>query len=138
VKCGHCKRRLETVQATGRPRRYCSDACRVAAYRRRRKRSVHFSSRSDEWPTPADVFAELDSRWMRKAWEASQTTASVVVCLVPARTCTAWWHDYAARGEVTFRRGRIRFGDAKSGAPFPSAVVVFRNAPRVTKVEAAA
>jgi site-specific DNA-methyltransferase (adenine-specific) len=70
---------------------------------------------------------------MRKAWESSQTTAELVVCLVPARTDTAWWHDYAERGDVSFRRGRLRFGGAASRAPFPSAVVVFRNANSVTK-----
>jgi site-specific DNA-methyltransferase (adenine-specific) len=71
--------------------------------------------------------------WMRKAWEASRTTAELVVCLVPARTDTAWWHDYATRGEIRFLRGRLKFGDAKSAAPFPSAVVVFRDARSVTK-----
>lgn len=71
--------------------------------------------------------------WMRKAYDAAQTTASVVVCLVPARTDTAWWHEYAARGEVRFLRGRLKFGDCKNPAPFPSAVVVFRNAPSETK-----
>jgi site-specific DNA-methyltransferase (adenine-specific) len=64
--------------------------------------------------------------WMRKAWESSQTTADVVVCLIPARVETRCWHDYAARGEVTFPRGRLRFGDCKNSAPFPSAIVVFR------------
>jgi phage N-6-adenine-methyltransferase len=63
-------------------------------------------------------------RWMRKAYEESLKGATVV-CLVPARTDTAWWHDYAMKGEITFIRGRLRFGEAKSGAPFPSAVVVF-------------
>lgn len=69
-------------------------------------------------------------RWLRKAWEASQAGATVVL-LIPARTDTGWWHDYAAKGEVTFLRGRLRFthptakGDA---APFPSAIVVFRAA----------
>jgi site-specific DNA-methyltransferase (adenine-specific) len=71
--------------------------------------------------------------WMRKAWEASQTTAEVAVCLVPARTDTAWWHSYATRGEVRFLQGRLRFGGAASGAPFPSAVVVFRYTKSVTK-----
>jgi phage N-6-adenine-methyltransferase len=71
--------------------------------------------------------------WMAKAWESSQSTAELVVCLVPARTCTAWWHDYAARGEVEFLRGRLRFGGASSSAPFPSALVVFRNAQTVTE-----
>lgn len=64
-------------------------------------------------------------RWMRKAYESSREGA-LVVCLVPARTDTAWWHDYAMRGEVTFLRGRLRFGNARHCAPFPSAVVVFR------------
>lgn len=62
--------------------------------------------------------------WMRKAYESSLDGATVV-CLVPARTDTRWWHEYASRGEVRFIRGRLKFGDAKTSAPFPSAVVVF-------------
>jgi phage N-6-adenine-methyltransferase len=67
-------------------------------------------------------------QWMRKAWETWQA-GHTVVCLVPARTDTAWWHDYAAKGDVRFLRGRLTFdGIAEKGhnAPFPSAVVVFR------------
>ena len=63
-------------------------------------------------------------RWMRKAYESSLAGATVV-CLVPARTDTAWWHDYAAKGHVSFIRGRLKFGDAKNSAPFPNAVVTF-------------
>lgn len=62
--------------------------------------------------------------WMKKAYEESQKGATVV-CLVPARTDTAWWHDYAMRGSVRFVRGRLKFGGGKNSAPFPSAVVVF-------------
>ncbi len=62
--------------------------------------------------------------WMAKALEESKRGCKVT-CLVPARTDTAWWHDYAAKGRVRFLRGRIAFGDAKNPAPFPSAVVVF-------------
>jgi site-specific DNA-methyltransferase (adenine-specific) len=66
--------------------------------------------------------------WMRKAWESAQRGAEVVVCLVPARTDTAWWHDYATRAaEVRYLRGRLKFGGANNGAPFPSALLVFRN-----------
>lgn len=61
-------------------------------------------------------------KWMKKASESNAT----VVCLVPARTDTKWWHDYAMKGEITFVKGRLKFGDAKNSAPFPSAVVVFR------------
>nr|DAF74079.1 MAG TPA: DNA N-6-adenine-methyltransferase [Caudoviricetes sp.] len=63
--------------------------------------------------------------WMKKAYEESQKGATVV-CLVPARTDTAWWHDYAMRGSVRFVRGRLKFGGGgKNSAPFPSAVVIF-------------
>jgi site-specific DNA-methyltransferase (adenine-specific) len=68
------------------------------------------------------------SAWIRKAREASQEGATVV-CLIPVRTDTAYWHDDVMRAaEIRFVRGRMNFdGDAASGhnAPFPSAVVVF-------------
>jgi len=62
--------------------------------------------------------------WMKKAYEASLNGA-LVVCLVPARTDTAWWHDYAMRGEIEFIRGRVKFGGHKNNAPFPSAIIIF-------------
>jgi phage N-6-adenine-methyltransferase len=69
------------------------------------------------------------SRWVKKAFESSLEGATVV-CLVPARTCTQWWHEYASRGEVRFIKGRIRFVGAKHNAPFPSAIVIFRGVHR--------
>jgi phage N-6-adenine-methyltransferase len=63
-------------------------------------------------------------KWMKKAYESGAT----VVCLVPARTDTKWWHDYAMKGKITFIKGRLKFGSALNSAPFPSAVVVFRGA----------
>lgn len=67
--------------------------------------------------------------WVEKAHkEVSAGRAEKVVCLVPARTDTAWWHDWVTRGEVTFIRGRLKFGGHKHNAPFPSAVVVFDRA----------
>lgn len=62
--------------------------------------------------------------WMAKARMESRRGA-VVVCLVPARTDTKWWHDYAMGGEIRFVKGRLKFG-GPSTAPFPSAVVIFR------------
>lgn len=64
-------------------------------------------------------------QWMRKAYESARDGATVV-CLVPARTDTRWWQNYAAKGEVFFVPGRLKFGDAKANAPFPCAVIVFR------------
>ena len=63
--------------------------------------------------------------WMHKALRSSQNGATVV-CLIPARTDTAWWHDCAMKGEIRFIRGRLKFGGGKANAPFPSAIVVFK------------
>ena len=132
--------------------------------------SVLYSSESEVWETPKDLFDKLDAElhfdtdvcalpsnakctsfftpeqdglkqkwegvcwmnppygrkigaWMRKALEAKTT----VVCLVPARTDTKWWHDYAMKAsEIRFVKGRLKFGDSKNSAPFPSAIIVFR------------
>jgi len=64
-------------------------------------------------------------KWMKKAYEESQKGCTVV-CLVPSRTDTKWWHDYAMKGEIRFIKGRLKFGGHKNSAPFPSAVVIFR------------
>lgn len=147
------------------------------------KMDVHFSSKTDEWPTPADLIAqikqayplELDvcathenakapryftkdddglaqewrgvcwmnppygrgiGKWVAKAAESADTLGSVVVTLLPARTDTKWWHTYCEPvlrgqkpGEVIFLKGRVKFGDAKTGAPFPSVIVVFGSMP---------
>ena len=63
--------------------------------------------------------------WMKKAYESS-LNGTTVVCLVPSRTDTKWWHDYAMKGDIEFIKGRLKFGESKNAAPFPSAVVVFR------------
>lgn len=64
-------------------------------------------------------------KWMEKAYLSSQEGATVV-CLVPSRTDTQWWHDYAMKGEIEFIKGRLKFVGAKHSAPFPNAVVVFK------------
>jgi hypothetical protein len=69
--------------------------------------------------------------WIRKAYVESNVAlnAATVVCLIPSRTDTAWWHDFCMRAEeIRFIRGRLKFGGAVHSAPFPSAIVVFRGA----------
>ena len=64
--------------------------------------------------------------WVRKCYEESKR-AEVVVLLIPARTDTAFFHDYIyhqAR-EIRFIRGRLHYNDAKNAAPFPSMIVIF-------------
>ena len=140
--------------------------------------NVHFSSKTDLWSTPQDLFDRLDaihgftldvcatpenakcewfftkeddglskdwwdnvcwmnppygreiSKWVKKAHEAStpdwQHGGAKVVCLLPARTDTRWWHDYVIPyGKIEFIKGRLKFGGHKNNAPFPSAVVIF-------------
>lgn len=144
-----------------------------------------FTSTTDEWPTPQDLFDTLHaefnftldpcadasnakctkfytreddglaqdwsgsvfmnppygremSRWVAKAYEES-VKGSTVVCLIPARTDTAYWHDYVMKAhEVRFIRKRLHFANDRHAqrkaegkasahnAPFPSVVVVFR------------
>jgi phage N-6-adenine-methyltransferase len=63
--------------------------------------------------------------WMRKAYE-EYCKGSTIVCLVPARTDTTWWHTYCrAATEIRFIYGRLKFGDGTGTAPFPSAIVIF-------------
>lgn len=64
-------------------------------------------------------------KWMEKAYNSAGNGATVV-CLVPSRTDTVWWHRFAMRGEIRFIKGRLTFGDAKNSAPFPSVIIVFR------------
>lgn len=75
------------------------------------------------WMNPP--YGKEISKWMEKAYK-SAGNGTVVVCLVPSRTDTKWWHDFAMKGQIKFIRGRLKFGGSKNTAPFPSAVVVFR------------
>lgn len=72
--------------------------------------------------------------WMAKAYLESRDGATVV-CLVPSRTDTAWWHNYAMKGEIRFLKGRLKFGGSNNSAPFPSAIIVFyANVKKYTKI----
>ena len=59
--------------------------------------------------------------WVKKAHEESKHAE--IVMLLPARTDTKWFHDYAIHHKVTFIRGRLKFGNSNVGAPFPSILV---------------
>ena len=67
-------------------------------------------------------------KWVKKAYEES-LSGKLVVMLIPARTDTKWFHGYIYNKdgvEIRFIKGRLKFGNSQSGAPFPSMVVVFR------------
>jgi phage N-6-adenine-methyltransferase len=63
-------------------------------------------------------------KWVKKAYEESQRGVTVV-CLLPSRTDTKWFHDFCIKGDITFIKGRLKFGGCKNSAPFPSMIVVF-------------
>ena len=136
-------------------------------------RATMFSSKTDLWETPQDLFDRLNEKyhftldvcalpenakcdryftpeqdglsqrwggvcwcnppygreigkWIEKAAEESKDPFTTVVMLLPARTDTRWFHDYCQRyGEIEFLRGRLKFGNAKNSAPFPSMIVTF-------------
>lgn len=77
------------------------------------------------WMNPP--YGRQIGNWVKKARDAATQGKATVVCLLPARTDTAWWHDYVMKAdEIRLIRGRLKFGDGKGSAPFPSAVVVFK------------
>jgi len=50
----------------------------------------------------------------------------VCVFLIPARTDTKWFHELVyGKAEIRFIKGRLKFGDGESSAPFPSMVCIF-------------
>jgi len=63
--------------------------------------------------------------WVRKAYQESLKPDTIVVCLLPARTDTKWFHDYCTKGVIWFLKGRLRFSGHKHPAPFPSMIVIF-------------
>ena len=66
------------------------------------------------------------SKWIKKAYESSKENNTIVVCLVPSRTDTKWWHNYVMKSSlIWFIKGRLKFNGHKNSAPFPSAVIIF-------------
>lgn len=137
--------------------------------------NVMFSSATDMWATPQDLFDELNAEfhftldpcataenakckkfytmaedglkqdwkgetvfcnppygraiydWIKKCYTESLKPGTVVVALIPARTDTRYFHEFVYHKvkDIRFIKGRLKFGNAKYNAPFPSMVVVF-------------
>jgi len=81
--------------------------------------------------------------FIKKAYEESLKGATVV-CLIPVRSDTDYWHTFVMRAEeIRFIRHRLKFDLPKelqgedyklNSAPFPSCIVVFRNHYGSTKI----
>lgn len=66
-------------------------------------------------------------KWVEKAYNESKKENTKIVMLIPARTDTSYFHNYIYNKakEIRFIRGRLKFGNSKNSAPFPSMVVIF-------------
>lgn len=66
-------------------------------------------------------------KWVKKSFEeASKNDCTRVTLLLPVRTSCKWFHKYCLYAkEIIFIEGRIKFGGAEWGAPFPSMLVRF-------------
>lgn len=78
-------------------------------------------------------YSRVMIRWIAKAHqEVEAGRADMVVCLVPARTDTAWFHRHVAgHADVWLLKGRLAFGDGTLAAPFPSALIIWNASPNV-------
>lgn len=72
------------------------------------------------------------SEWCRKCYE-EWTKGSTIVLLIPARTDTKYFHEYVLPyAEIRFIKGRLKFGNQKNSAPFPSILCIYRATKEVT------
>lgn len=78
------------------------------------------------WMNPP--YGRKIGEWIKKAYfQTKNEMAKLVVCLIPARTDTRWFHDYIlGKAEIRFLKGRLKFGDSKNSAPFPSMIVIYK------------
>lgn len=64
--------------------------------------------------------------WVKKAYQEAQKPGTLVVCLLPSRTDTRWFHEWVlGKAELRFVKGRLKFGDGKNSAPFGSLVAIY-------------
>lgn len=75
------------------------------------------------WMNPP--YGRTMGQWMEKA----ALSNTIVVCLLPVRTDTKWFHRWVyGKAETRFIEGRLIFEGAQNSAPFPSMIVIFRPA----------
>lgn len=107
--------------------------CDVCATKENTKHEVFYDKETDglnqAWTGVCFMnppYSRKIKAWIKKAYESS-LIGTTVVCLLPARTDTTWWHDYCIpAGEIRFIRGRLKFQGGDNSAPFPSAIVIFK------------
>lgn len=77
-------------------------------------------------------YGRILNAWVSKALEEYDSGRSKrIVMLLPSRTCTRWFHALYERPDVEIRfiKGRLKYGDGSSPAPFPSILVIIGKNP---------
>lgn len=73
-------------------------------------------------PPHSEIF-----EWAQKCYEESLSGITIVM-LLASRTDTKYWHRYISNADTLyFIKGRLKFGNSKNSAPFPSVLAVFNN-----------
>ena len=75
------------------------------------------------WCNPP--YGRAIGKWIEKAHN-EHLKGKTTVLLIPSRTDTKWFHDFCWAGKATrleFIKGRIKFGGAENGAPYPSVLI---------------
>ena len=87
----------------------------------------------EDWPMGSRAFLNpkysQTERWVGKVWvEMCEGRCDLAVFLVPARTDTDWFQFIVKKVKDPIRciNKRVRFGNAKTGAPFPSIIIILR------------
>jgi hypothetical protein len=97
--------------------------------------NANFDGLSIDWESRSFVnppYSNLKA-WIQKSFDESKK-GKLVVMLIPARTDTKAFHEIIfPNAEVRFLKGRLKFGDSKNNAPFPSCIVIFGGRPAVQK-----
>jgi len=79
-------------------------------------------------------YSNIKSFIIKGIEELKKGNAKVVVFLVPARTDTKWFHEFIYNKnkkdvEIRFLKGRLKFGQSKNSAPFPSMLIIMNPFP---------
>lgn len=86
-----------------------------------------FDGLTMDWPRRVfcnPPYGRTIGQWTAKArHEIICNHAEAILLLVPARTDTAWMQPLLD-WPICFIAGRLKFGDARNSAPFPSALVM--------------
>lgn len=84
---------------------------------------------SDDWHEIKNIFinppySNIEAFVDKAIREFNYSSNQDIVFLLPVRTDTRWFQKLSSFGcDIRFFRGRLKFGDSKGSAPFPSMLV---------------